>query len=168
MSRIYEVLRLSLPAVLVLVIGLGLTLFLFSETQRIGQEEIELDLRQNADQRIVAIQDSFNSTLEGLQALNRLFQVNPTVSREQFETFTKPILARHAYIQAFGFQRPLAGADRAGYESAMRRDNPDFSIAELVQGQRQPVPEKDNYLVVDYVSPTRGNERAPGDRKSVV
>lgn len=162
MSKIYEALRLSLPALLVLVIGMTLTLFLFSETQHIGQEEVELDLQQNADQRVVAIEDSFNSTLEGLQTLNRLFQVNPSVSREQFETFTKPILARHAYIQAFGFQRILAGPDRANYEAAMRRDYPDFSIAELVKGQRQAAPEKDSYLVVDYVSPTRGNERALG------
>jgi diguanylate cyclase (GGDEF)-like protein/PAS domain S-box-containing protein len=162
MSRTYEVLRLSLPAILVLVIGLGLTLFLFSETQHIGQEEIALDLQQNADQRVVAIQDSFNSTLEGLQTLNRLFQINPAVSREQFETFAKPILARHTYIQAFGFQRVLPGSERAGYESAMRRDNPDFSVAKLVRGVRQPVPEKDSYLIVDYVSPMRGNERALG------
>lgn len=162
MSRKSGVFRLSLPAILVLAIGLSLTLFLFFEARDIAQEEIDLDLQQNADQRVVAIQDSFSATMEGLLTLNRLFLVNQSVSREQFSIFTKPILARHPYIQAFSFQRVVTADERSNYESAMRDNDPAFGITEMVDGKQQIAPLRPTYLVVDYIAPLNGNTKALG------
>ena len=154
--------RFSFPALLVLAVGLAITIFAFAAARRAEFERIDQDLQQHVDQRFVAVMDGFRNALESLLTVNRVFDIDPAVSREQFENFTKPILDRHPYIQAFGFERIVTAAERPAYEAQMRKINPEFRITQLAGGKRIPAPDQARYVIVDYVSPIDGNIAALG------
>jgi diguanylate cyclase (GGDEF)-like protein/PAS domain S-box-containing protein len=154
--------KLSLPASLVLVAGLAITIFAFATARHAEFERIDQDLQQRVDERFVAVMDGYRNAIESLLTVNRLFDVHPDVTREQFEDFTHPIVTRHPYIQAFGFERVITGNERGAYEMQMRKINPDFRILQLRNGKRIAVPDQPKYLVVDYVSPLEGNVAALG------
>ncbi|HEX7641649.1 MAG TPA: EAL domain-containing protein [Burkholderiaceae bacterium] len=154
--------RLSPPALVVLAAGLAITVLAFAAARHAEFERIDQDLQQRVDERFVAVMDGYRNALESLLNVNRLFDVHPGITREQFEDFTRPIVARHPYIQAFGFERTITAAERAGYEAQMRKINPDFRITQLDRNRRIAVPDQPDYLVVDYVSPLEGNVAALG------
>ena len=154
--------RISFPALLVLAVGLAITVFAFVAARRTEFERIDQDMQQRVDERFVAVMDGFRNALESLLTVNRVFDVDPAISREQFENFTQPILDRHPYIQAFGFERAVTAAERPAYEARMRKINPDFRITQLRDGRLVAVPEQADYLIVDYVSPIEGNVAALG------
>ncbi|HEX8955460.1 MAG TPA: EAL domain-containing protein, partial [Burkholderiaceae bacterium] len=154
--------KLSLPALLVLAAGLAITIFAFAAARHAEFERIDQDLQRRMDERFVAVINGYRNALESILNVNRLFDVHPDVTREQFENFTRPIVARHPYIQAFGFERAITAAERAGYEAQMRKINPDFRITQLDHNRRIAVPGQPDYLVVDYISPLEGNIAALG------
>ena len=154
--------KLSLPALLVLVAGLAITVFAFVAARHAEFERIDQDLQQRVDERFVAIMDGYRNAIESLLTVNRLFDVHPDVTREQFEDFTHPIVSRHPYIQAFGFERAMKAEERASYEAQMRKINPEFRLTQLKDGKRVTAPDQPDYLVVDYVSPLDGNIAALG------
>ena len=157
MSNLRPFFKLSLSATLVLVAGVAITLCAFVAARKVESDRIDQDMQQRVDERFVSVMDGFKNALEGLLTLNRVFDINQSVTREQFESFSKPILLRHPYIQGFSFQRVVTAAERPAYEAQMRKENPDFRITQVVNGKRAPAPAQAGYQVVDYIAPLEGN-----------
>ncbi len=153
---------LSIVAVLVLVIGLAATTALFLGLRRLEHDKTELEFQQRANARILAVQQQLEQTVQVLAVLNQLFATFEPVSREQFRTFTEPLLRRHSYVQAFEFHRIVAPQDRPAYEAQMRRYKPDYAMTQLRDGKPGPARPREHHLVVDYIEPMRGNEAAFG------
>ncbi|HJV81977.1 EAL domain-containing protein, partial [Noviherbaspirillum sp.] len=154
--------NLSIATMLATVIGLTCTSVLFLGLRRLEHDKIELDFQQQANARILSVQQQLDETVQVLQVINQLFATFGQIGREQFREYTQPLLARYPYVQAFNFHRFIAGGERAAYEAGMRAQFPGFVMTQLRGGKPVPAQPRDRYLVVDYIEPMRGNEAAFG------
>ena len=152
----------SIASVLALTIGLICTAALFLGMRRLEHDKVEIDFEQHANARILAVQQQLDETVQVLKVINQLFATFGPVSREQFRTYTQPLLERYSYIQAFNFHRFIPAGERNAYEAEMRTRFPGFTITQLMNGKPVPAQDRDRYLVVDYIEPFRGNEAAFG------
>ncbi|HJV86323.1 MAG TPA: EAL domain-containing protein [Noviherbaspirillum sp.] len=152
----------SIATVLALAIGLICTAALFLGVRRLEHDKVELDFRQHANARILGVRQQLDETVQVLKVINQLFASFDPVSREQFRTYTQPLLDRYPFIQAFNFHRFVPAGERKAYEESMRAQFPGFAMTQLRDGKLVPAQERDRYLVVDYIEPFRGNEVAFG------
>ncbi|GAB3548463.1 hypothetical protein GCM10027343_28870 [Noviherbaspirillum agri] len=153
---------ISTAAFLALILGLSGTVALFVGLRRLEHDKIELDFQQRANIRTLAVQQQLDETVQVLRVLNQLFATFEPVSREQFHTFTQPLLQRHPYVQAFNFHRYVDAGERQQYEARMRLEFPDFKMRQLKDGKLFVAEPRERHLVVDYIEPMRGNEAAFG------
>jgi signal transduction histidine kinase/CHASE1-domain containing sensor protein len=86
------------------------------------------------------------------------------ILREAFHIFAQRSLARHPDLQALSLDLRVPDARREAYEQAMRREGfPDFQISEqTAQGELVRAARRPEYVVVTYIEPYEGNERALG------
>ncbi|NHZ41971.1 bifunctional diguanylate cyclase/phosphodiesterase [Massilia aquatica] len=152
----------SVSAALALVVGLGLTALLFASVRRVESQAHALQFKQHATLRINAVSGGLSDAIEQLMVVNQLFNTVGVVSREQFHTFTAPLLARYPELHALSFQRLISDAERPAYEAAMRRRQPGFTITEYIDERQGPARRRASYNVVDYIEPAQGNEAALG------
>jgi diguanylate cyclase (GGDEF)-like protein/PAS domain S-box-containing protein len=152
----------SPAAILTFVTGIVLTGLLFAWVSALERNGAQAQFERRANLRFSALRQGLDEAVQTLAVLNQLFVTVGPVSREQFRTFTQPLLRRHAYIQAFNFHRYLSDAERPAYEAEMRMGNPGFAMSELVDGKPVPAQVRDRYSVVDYLEPMQGNEPAFG------
>jgi diguanylate cyclase (GGDEF)-like protein/PAS domain S-box-containing protein len=153
---------LSLAAFLALLLGLAISTVIFVSLRRLEHEKADIDFQQHARLRVSAIEESLDRSIRILGNINQLFVAFGDVSREQFHSFTAPLLSRLPYVQNFAFHRVLADADRDAYEARMRATYPGFTVTEIANGARIPAQRRPFYRVVDYVEPLDGNQAALG------
>jgi diguanylate cyclase (GGDEF)-like protein/PAS domain S-box-containing protein len=142
--------------------GLAVTAVLFAAVSALEYGKLELAFQQRANVRVGAVRRGLDDAVEVLSVTNQMFRTVSPISREQFHTFTAPLLERYPFIQAFNFHRLLPHAERAAYEAAMRASHPGFSITELTESSLVTAPQHAFYNVVDYIEPLQGNEAALG------
>ncbi|HYD78588.1 MAG TPA: EAL domain-containing protein [Paucimonas sp.] len=147
---------------LALLCGVAGTAALFVAVRGHEQREEELEFQQRANVRTAAIRQGLNAAVEALDSVGRLFGTLAAVDREQFRSFTAPLLVRYPYIQAFNHHRIVSAEELPAYVAGMRTLHPDYSVQEMAGGNRIPASPKERYYVVDYVEPLLGNEPALG------
>jgi PAS domain S-box-containing protein len=142
-----------LPALLALVLGLSATAALFVWTR--DQEELmeQLIFERRANYRIMTVRQGLADVVETLNQINRAVSTFSPISREQFRAFVEPFAQANHYPSAISLCQLVPNADRASYESRMRKSVPGFVISELVDGQLRPASVRDNYLTVEYLEP---------------
>ncbi|MTW09123.1 EAL domain-containing protein [Pseudoduganella eburnea] len=150
-------------AALTLGAGLAATAILFVSVSALEFGKMELAFQQRANVRVTAIERGLSDAVEVLNVINELFRTVQPVSREQFHSFSEPLLQRYPFIQAFNYHRVLTQAERPAFEAAMQARFPGFRISELEpNGSALPAPERPYYNVVEYLEPMQGNEPALG------
>src|SRR5687767_13549664 len=107
-------------AALTLGAGLAATTVLFVAVSALEFSKMELSFQQRANARVTAIERGLADAVEVVNVLNELFRTVQPVSREQFHSFSEPLLQRYPFIQAFNYHRVLAHADRPAFEAAMQ------------------------------------------------
>jgi diguanylate cyclase (GGDEF)-like protein/PAS domain S-box-containing protein len=162
MSRSRFPFAVSVSAVSALIVGVATTLVLFVAIRHIEHEAVVNDFKQRANVKFLVVKEGLNDAVQGMLAVNQFFVTVEPVSREQFHTFTQPLLKRYPYIQAFNFHRIVASGERAAYEAEMRKSNPLFVVNELYNGKLRPAAARARYSIVDYIEPLPGNEAALG------
>lgn len=153
---------LSGAALLALVCGLTSTAVLTIAIHRYEDREHEREFMQHANVRAAAIRQGIKAAVDALEDVNHLFTTLDVVGREQFRSFTTPILKRYSYIQSFDFHRWIRADELQAYEAGMQGRYPGFTVREMSGGAFVPVRPKGGYYVVDYVEPMKGNEPAFG------
>jgi len=152
----------SYAAALTLGAGLAATAVLFLAVSRLEYGKLSLGFQQRSAARVAAIQRGLDDAIEVLTVTNQLFRTVTPVTREQFNVFTRPLLHRYPFIQAFNFHRVMTRNEMLAYEQDMRRTWPQFRVTELKDGAIVPAPERPYYNVIDYLEPMQGNEPAFG------
>ena len=162
MFRSRQPFSISIAALLTLAVGLCVTALLFLGTARLEHDKSALNFQQLAETRFTAARKGLEDAVQVLTVLNQLFATQGAVSREQFHSFTQPLLARYPYIQAFNFHRLLTQAERPAYEAGIRQQMPGFGITVMANGKVVPAAIKSRYNIVDFIEPLQGNEVAFG------
>lgn len=156
--------RSSIAAALTFVIGMVLIVILFRIVQDLERQSTYQEFSQAAHIRFLDIQGDFEESINAVYGLNSLFAVVKSVSREQFATFSAPLLARYPYIWSLNYRVFLHHSGRAAFEAEMRRTYPNFTTI-TDRGARDeliPAPAHPEYLVTYYVQPHHGNEQVIG------
>ena len=152
----------SISVSLTLIIGFGATALLFLGTCKLEDDAFHLDFERRASLRVTTLQRGLEEAVQVLTVINRLFATVDNPTREQFHTFTAPLLQKYPHVQAFSFQRFVTRGERFDFEAAMQARYPKFGVTTLVEGKTIPAPVRDRYLVVDYLEPLQGNQAALG------
>jgi diguanylate cyclase (GGDEF)-like protein/PAS domain S-box-containing protein len=153
---------LTLAAALTLGGGLAASCALFLATSHLEYDNMRLAFGQRAGLRAAAVQAGLEEAVEVLTVTNQLFVSMPSVSREQFHQFTRPLLKRHPFIRAFNFHRVVSDAERDAMEATLAQVRPGTVITEMHTGRQEVAPRRALYDVVDYLEPLAGNEPALG------
>lgn len=151
-----------IPATATFAGGLVLTALVYGSVHRFEEERQRAEFEGSALERIEALRDGLDETVEVLGDVARLFTTMQPVSRAQFAAFTRPMLEQNPQIELISWQAVVEEGERAGFEAARRREFPDFTVSELSKGAVVPAARRPRYRVVDYLVPQEGNERLIG------
>ncbi len=145
----------SRTALLTLAVGLGVTVVLSAGVAALEYGKMSLGFQQRATLRVAAIQRGLDDAIEVLTVTNQLFRTLPpeSVTREQFGSFTRPLLQRYPFIQMFTFHRLVPHAQRAAWEAAAGQLRPGTTITELSGKRFAVAAERPWYNVTDYFEP---------------
>ncbi|MDI3274681.1 sensor domain-containing diguanylate cyclase [Pseudomonas sp. MDT1-16] len=148
-----------LVALLVLVVGAILTGLLAWSTLNLFHHQLRQRFQLLASERYSRIEERFEDQEQRLDGLRRFFANSDSVSREEFDGYTQPLLHR---TQAYSFAKRITRAERAEFERQVRAEGlPDFTLRELnADGQLQLAAERDEYVAVLY-SQTQSKIGAP-------
>lgn len=166
MNKLFRKIRFSVSvsasALIALLVGMIMTAIIFSAERQVESGRQKVQFQQSAKLRLLAIKTGLEDSAEQLVVLNQLFGSFGIITRQQFHTFTTPILKRYPEIQALSYQRVVMQADRHNFEADMRQRYPNFTVTEIVDGKQQPATIRERYNVVEYIEPIIGNEAALG------
>ncbi|AWM91215.1 GGDEF domain-containing protein [Pseudomonas sp. 31-12] len=149
-----------LVALLVLLVGGILTGLLAWSTLNLYHHQLRQRFQLLASERYSRIEERFEDQEQRLDGLRRFFANSESVSREEFDGYTQPLLHR---TQAYSFAARVTRAERAEFERKVREDEglSDFTLRELnAEGQLQLAAERDEYVAVLY-SQTRSRLGSP-------
>lgn len=152
---------LSRAALGTCLLGLLLTSLLCGAVRKIEFDRTQAEFNQRAVVLVAAVTRAFAEATDAARAVNLFFRASNEITREEFDAFAQPLVARHGYLQALVFQRFVGQAGRAAFEARRGAFWPGFEIRERVRSgvpglRRAGVRER--YLVNDYVAPIVGNE----------
>ncbi|WP_419711271.1 diguanylate cyclase [Pseudomonas sp. NFX224] len=138
-----------LVALLVLLVGGILTGLLAWSTLNLFHHQLRQRFQLLATERYSRIEERFEDQEQRLDGLRRFFANSDSVSREEFNGYTQPLLHR---TQAYSFAERVSRDERAAFERRARDEGlSDFSLRELnADEQLQLAAERDEYVVVVY------------------
>lgn len=138
-----------LVALLVLLLGGILTGLLTWSTLNLFHHQLRQRFQLLASERYSRIEERFEDQEQRLDGLRRFFANSDSVSREEFDGYTQPLLHR---TQAYSFAERVSGAERGAFERRVRDEGlSDFTLRELnADGELQLATERDEYVVVLY------------------
>ncbi|WUR15196.1 EAL domain-containing protein [[Empedobacter] haloabium] len=156
--------RVSVAAVLTLVAGVTVTGVLFYAVSALEYGKHALGFQQRANQRVAALRRGLDDAVEVLTVTNQLFRTLPpeSVTREQFGSFTRPLLQRYPFIQSFAYHRVLRHDERAGWERDVQRTWPGVTVRDLGPAGFVPAAVRSHYNVLDYFEPFAPNRATLG------
>jgi diguanylate cyclase (GGDEF)-like protein/PAS domain S-box-containing protein len=147
----------------VLVLGLAISFVAWHATeQRVGGEA-EVKFQNHVANAAGTLDRRIQDNVDLLIGLRGLFGASNEVDRDEFRLYLSGfnITQRYPGVRLVSFVRYVTPAEKAGFEDGVRRDKslgprgyPDFAI--------RPAGARDDYMVVTYIEPLAGNERAFG------
>lgn len=148
-----------LVALLVLLVGGALTGLLAWSTLNLFHHQLRQRFQLLASERYSRIEERFEDQEQRLDGLRRFFANSDSVSRAEFDGYTRPLLLR---TQAYSYAERVTGEQRAAFERRVRDEGlSNFSLRELdADGQLKLAGERDEYVVVLY-SQTQSKLGAP-------
>jgi PAS domain S-box-containing protein len=154
--------RISVALPLVGTLTLAVVIFAYADAQE--RERLALLFERQATALGQTLQSSLDNYLDELSAVGSFFASVPAVGRRAFHLFVQRSLSRHPGLQALSWDRRVPDTLREAYEEAMRREGfPFFQITEHdADGQLVAAARRPEYVVVSYIEPYAGNERALG------
>ena len=154
--------RLPVAVLTSVMLGLAVTIGLFLAVSAFEYQDAEAEFKRRAGHRIEALRAGFAGAVDELSEVDRLFAVNPALSRAEFSYFTAPLLRRGPHIRAVAFQRIVPHAGRAAFEAQRRSEGAFQGITELQGGRLVPAAPRPSYRVVDYLEPADKIQAALG------
>lgn len=154
--------RLALSAVL--VAGLLISALLYTLFSKQWKLQLKYEVDRLAEGRVDLLRSKIDQAQEQLQAIAVYFEIEDSVSRQEFSRFSRQALDRIPEIQALEWIPRVPHSYREDFEVSMRAAGfPDFEFREfdankdLITAKR-----RDEYYPVYYVEPIEGNLAALG------
>ncbi len=147
----------------VLVVGLATAVVGAYAAYTLFQQIHVKKFEQDAMERFEAVKNGVKQCLDVMEDLSGFFAATRQVDRQQFALYVRPVLSRQRGFHALTWNLRVAGDQRGAFEQETAREFPGFRITERhAQGQMVPAQDRDEYIVVYYLEPFAGNEKAFG------
>jgi two-component system cell cycle sensor histidine kinase/response regulator CckA len=150
--------------VLVFLLGVTLSIVTWRYVERQEKERVRVGFLSRAQTQATAAGQHLRSYAEMVHSLRDSFLGQQEVTRREFATVARSLLARHPGVQALQWVDILPHAERAAFEARATRE----LGRPVVIRQRQPdnslavAPPGGEYFVITYVEPIAGNEAVMG------
>ena len=153
-----------LPVWIAAVGGIVLSVGTFFLARQQEELRAEAEFVRRADTHYAAMQASLSRHLEILRSLQRLMQLSPMVTRNEFRGWAKEIVAEQPEIQVLEWCPRVAQNSRATFESnASRNGQTNFTIVERdAAGKNLRAGKREEYFPILYFEPVRSNEVVRG------
>lgn len=112
-----------------------------------------------------SIQNEIVGYSESVNALKGFVGVNQTLTLDEFNKFAASDFPNHPYLHALSWNPYVLDSERQGFELELAkiRGVAQYKIVEKdIDGKIVPAKVRDNYVVVKYIYPYKGNEIAIG------
>ena len=153
----------NVPLTVVIVVGTALSVLAYFASQRHFRDQANAEFSIDATQQANLIIDGFAQAIFAIESVGAFYSASKSVTPEQFESFTEPLLRRFPTITALGWVPRIAEANRIEFERGAHATYPGFRIKEagperdMVSAGVRPV-----YFPVRLIRPLIGNEAAVG------
>ncbi|MDH5602049.1 MAG: CHASE domain-containing protein [Gammaproteobacteria bacterium] len=156
--------KLSPGPVIIFAAGITLSLFLSLFLRDWKQSEIQQIFEQKAQNRLALFKLDIIRHEEIVSSIVRLFNSSERVTREEFRVFTMDALAPHHTVQGLSWNPLIRHEQRQEVRNDIRRDGMvDFQFTELNDnGKLNIAPDKDSYIIVNYIEPQAENIKVMG------
>ena len=147
-----------------LIFMLTLIIFLFIGASKWESDRLRSDFSEVTVEAIEKLNSSFSGYLDAIASIERYFVSTPNVTRQGFRTFVKRILETKPGIQGLSWNPLVLDGQRSKFERSGQEEGfTTFSIKQRsADGKLMPAVKKAQYLVVHYIEPLIGNEKALG------
>ena len=133
-------------------------------TTKLYNQESYSNAMQIAKRETSIIENSLlrhlNLSQIAVQSLASQIQSTPTVSEQEFSSYSKELLAEHSFIKAFSWNRKITPEQADAFNIHLKELYKSFNFTPSIQGQ--PLAADDPLVIVTYVAPLAGNESAVG------
>ena len=125
---------------------------------------MKTELQERADILASNLQRSVDACFEVLRSISQLYASSEHVTRQDFQRFVQPVLARHPSIHALEWLPRLLDSDRPIFEQTLQsKGYPAFQVTERTSdGKLRRAESRSEYFPVCYVEPLQNNELALG------
>jgi PAS domain S-box-containing protein len=156
--------RRRLSVALPLASALALAVGVFAYTSAQEQERQRLLFERQAAALGHIFQHSLDNYLDVLVAVESYYLSAGGLTRHALHTFVQRASHRYPGLQAVSWDRRVPDTLREAYEQSLRQEGEShFQITEqAADGQLVPAAQRPEYVVVTYIEPSAGNERALG------
>ncbi|MDH3320361.1 MAG: CHASE domain-containing protein, partial [Betaproteobacteria bacterium] len=161
--RLPGIFRRTSTSILVLVLGLVVSALAAALVARQVEREAQLRFEGQVDDARLAIESRIDAYADVLGGVYALMNAAEPVSRGQFKRYVESLDVPRHYpgIAAISVSRRITAAQKPSFEARVRGDTsvdpggyPGFAV--------KPPGERAEYVVLEYIEPTRGNEGALG------
>lgn len=152
------------PITLVMVtIFILFTAIVIYTTQK-ENERLRFQFEKDSSAMIAAVEKSLLTHLNILNSLKSFYSASDGVNREQFRTFVAQSFDNFHGVQALSWNPYILDSERNAFEKNSQQDGyRNFHISELSHDNKLvKAGNRQEYVVVSYIEPHRGNESALG------
>lgn len=151
--------NMGIPMILVFI----LTVLLFLVNTKQEDKRLNSEFIRQASLLNDSLDKNLANNLEVIYSVHSFFKSSKTIHAEDFRRFLQETLQRHPSIHAISWNPVVHSLQRDQFEQEMRRQGyTDFMIKEKIEGSVVIAKERKKYVVVTYIEPYVGNEKAVG------
>jgi len=145
------------------VIGIVLSLIIGRGVYQYEARSIQLNFKNDVDDKVASIERELVVNLEVLFALKGFWDNSKFVSLKEFTRYSQSLLDRHKGIQALEWAPKVTDVNRESLSNELPSEEGVFNITERhEQGHMIPASVRDEYFPVYYLEPFIGNKQALG------
>jgi PAS domain S-box-containing protein len=137
---------------------------LFLQTNRWEQGRVKMEFEQRIERLTQKLQSDLDTYVDVLRSVQNFFASSPSVSQDSFHSFVARDIVDHPAIRSLSWDARVPKAKVPAFIEGARRDGlTNFQLMERdAELKLIPAAPRDEYIVIRYVEPLLGHERALG------
>jgi diguanylate cyclase (GGDEF)-like protein len=147
--------RRFVPCILAGAVGIGVSVMAAGLTANRESRSAEQQFNATAENNFMILQNGVNEYVNKLRAVRAFFDSSEApVSRDAFETFTRPLLVENAAISTLSWVPRVLNSERAEFErEGVQQGIPDYHIKMMAaDGKMSLSPERSEYYPILYAT----------------
>ncbi|MCU0543820.1 MAG: CHASE domain-containing protein [Oscillatoriaceae cyanobacterium Prado104] len=156
--------RRWMPIALTLGTGISLSVAAAAMVWNWENQRVRSEFQQQASRLSSILQQNINYNLEFLHSIHDFYMASTDVTRQDFNQFVQPALARHPALHSVNWIQLVPAAEKAAYEQKIRAEGfPNFKIYERDANNKPvSVTARSEYFPITYREAIEADTRSLG------